>query len=219
MAGGLRPAAEAHFVRRPRRHPLEPDPRAALLGAALLLCGACPAGAQVAPRSLHRQLASWPDSIAAASSWNGIHIPRDLREALDTLPSRFPALISRLASEPEDSIYRYHMTVGLWMRNNWGLWAGSRLARYFRTLGIAEPDEMSEIVLVSLWRQVNHRSIQLRAQVACIRKGIAFSDSSRAAAGDTGVYYLADVSCGPTGPVAVSRGAAIHPAQIPAGPP
>ena len=42
---------------------------------------------------------------------------------------------------------RYHLDLGMWMRNNWGLWGGSRLHKYFRAKGISHPEDMSSVIL------------------------------------------------------------------------
>lgn len=39
------------------------------------------------------------------------------------------------------------MGLGMWMRNNWRLWAGSRLQKYFLVRGIRHPDDMSGVIL------------------------------------------------------------------------
>jgi len=59
----------------------------------------------------------------------------------------------------------YHMSMGLWMRNNWGLWKGSRLAKWFNAQGIIHPDDMSGIILTSFWRHLNNKPIGLDEQV------------------------------------------------------
>jgi len=46
-----------------------------------------------------------------------------------------------------DDMIRYHLGLGMWMRNNWGLWGGSRLYKYFRDKGLSDPEDMSSIVL------------------------------------------------------------------------
>lgn len=45
----------------------------------------------------------------------------------------------------------YHFGLGMWMRNNWGLWGGSRLQKYFTDRGTAHPDDMSSVVLFYYW--------------------------------------------------------------------
>ena len=169
--------------------------------------------APVATRGQAGASARRADSLATASRIRGVYIPRDLREALDSLPHLSPELVRRFQSEPEDSLPKYHLCIGMSIRNNWGLWAGSRLARYFRRLGVRHPDDMSGIILTSLWRELNHQPIHLRGQVACIRRYYAIVDSSRAVAGDSGTYYLPDIVCGPSGPTEIRRGFPVSPVR------
>jgi hypothetical protein len=46
-----------------------------------------------------------------------------------------------------------HFGLGLWIRNNWGLWQGSKLKDYFNSIGVFHPDEMSSIILTSYYRK------------------------------------------------------------------
>ena len=39
-----------------------------------------------------------------------------------------------------------HFGLGMWMRNNWNLWKGGKLSKYFNDLGIYHPDDMSAII-------------------------------------------------------------------------
>jgi hypothetical protein len=58
-----------------------------------------------------------------------------------------------------------HMALGLWMRNNWGLWKGSRLSKYFTKKGINHPDDMSGIILYSYHRKKSGKEIKLEEQI------------------------------------------------------
>lgn len=99
-----------------------------------------------------------------ASVW--IHIPVDLHgcfSALDTLLSLED--VAAIRSGTEEEMLRYHFSLGMWIRNNWGLWDGSQLAGWFHSLGIHHPDDMSSIILDSYWRHLNDEPIQLKQQV------------------------------------------------------
>lgn len=61
---------------------------------------------------------------------------------------------------------KVHLGFGMWLRNNWQLWGGSRLSKYFNDLGIFHPDDMSEIILVSYHRHLSNRQIELEEQIA-----------------------------------------------------
>ena len=58
-----------------------------------------------------------------------------------------------------------HFGLGLWIRNNWGLWKGSRLSNFFIANGIFHPDDMSGIILTSYHRKLNGIEIQLEKQI------------------------------------------------------
>lgn len=119
----------------------------------------------VAPTPLRAQR---PQRERAADT---AYIPIDLNDALDTLQRILSphSLWLIRDSMPEDMVPA-HMGLGLWIRNQWGLWASSRLARYFYALGIHHPDDMSAIILTSLWRRLHHRPVALAAQVQAYRR-------------------------------------------------
>lgn len=58
-----------------------------------------------------------------------------------------------------------HFSLGLWMRNNWGLWDDSQLDQYFSRMGVTEADDMSMIILKSFWRHLNAHPIGLQQQL------------------------------------------------------
>jgi hypothetical protein len=104
-----------------------------------------------------------PDS----SSEFNVYIPSSLEDSFQELKRMLnPELIKKMQQNPEEQMAEYHMGLGLWMRNNWGLWRGSRLKTYFNGIGIFHPDDMSGIILDSFWRYLNSKSINLNEQVA-----------------------------------------------------
>ena len=56
----------------------------------------------------------------------------------------------------------YHMFLGKWMRNSWGLWHNSQLAEYFQEMGVREPDDMSTRILVGFYGHLNEESDDTR---------------------------------------------------------
>jgi len=58
-----------------------------------------------------------------------------------------------------------HMGLGMWMRNNWGLWKGKELAEYFNSIGIYHPDDMSGIILTSYYRELHDQEWKVDEQV------------------------------------------------------
>lgn len=80
---------------------------------------------------------------------HGIYIPRNLGECfveLDKLLSEIDKNEIRALPKRDDMI-QYHLGLGMWMRNNWGLWGGSRLYKYFHDKAMTDPEDMSSIVL------------------------------------------------------------------------
>ncbi len=84
-----------------------------------------------------------------SESIKGVYIPKDLGECfieLDKLLKEVDKTEMQSLSNRDDMI-RYHHGLGTWIRNNWGLWGGSRLQKYFTDKGIMHPDDMSSVVL------------------------------------------------------------------------
>lgn len=96
----------------------------------------------------------------------GVYVPADLDDAIGELKKMLsPALVEDMKTHLEREMVVHHMSLGMWMRNYWALWKGSRLGTYFNNLGITHPDDMSGIVLTSFWRHLNNRPIELEAQI------------------------------------------------------
>lgn len=84
-----------------------------------------------------------------ADSLNGHYIPKNIEECFvelnKILKTETVDGIKKLKSRDETS--NYHMGLGLWLRNNWGLWGGSRLQIYLTNKGLNQPDDMSGLIL------------------------------------------------------------------------
>jgi hypothetical protein len=73
----------------------------------------------------------------------------------------------RLGSE---DMIEYHFGLGTGLRNSWGLWSGAPLAKYFNTLGVFHPDDMSGIILKSFWRHLNSKPLEIEKQAAWYKR-------------------------------------------------
>lgn len=84
-----------------------------------------------------------------ADSLVTVYIPVDLPDCMRQLDSILTPENKELIQslEEKDFLARTHLALGMWIRNNWGLWAGSRLATYFDEQGIHHPDDMSGVIL------------------------------------------------------------------------
>ena len=94
-----------------------------------------------------------------ADSINGFYIPKNL----DECPVELDKLIGeemRNEVRSADNVIKFHMSLGMWIRNNWGLWSGSRLQIYFQENGTHHPDEMSSIILSTykIWLENNDKN-------------------------------------------------------------
>ena len=85
---------------------------------------------------------------ATAESIGGVYIPKDLVDCFGELDKKLPPDLReemrRLRNAGE--MGRYHLPLGMQLRNDWGLWMNSRLANYFSARGVTNPEEMSGII-------------------------------------------------------------------------
>ncbi|MBW8684707.1 DUF6794 domain-containing protein [Chitinophaga rhizophila] len=100
-------------------------------------------------------------------SLRGIYIPVNLEDCIRQIDLFWSDSIrSNVKQLTEDQFsVRAHHGFGMWIRNNWQLWAGSRLSKYFNDKGIYHPDDMSGIILDSYHRRLNNRDIKLEDQI------------------------------------------------------
>lgn len=61
--------------------------------------------------------------------------------------------------------YWLHHQLGMYLRNNWGLWTGSDLKDWFNSKDIWHADDMSGIILDSFKRRLNKQPIDLEGQI------------------------------------------------------
>jgi len=96
-----------------------------------------------------------------------VYIPGNLEECFIELRKQLPeSELEQFRTGEEDTVTtRAHHGLGMWIRNNWGLWSGSRLAKYFNEMGIHHPDDMSSVILTSFHRQLNDQDIELEQQI------------------------------------------------------
>ncbi len=106
-------------------------------------------------------------SCSSSKQQEQVYIPKDLQECceqLDTLLSQ-DTKDSIKKMETKKEMIKYHFYLSFWMRNNWGLWRGSRLKEYFISMGITHPDDMSGIILECYYRQLHNQDWELDKQI------------------------------------------------------
>ncbi|WP_139920451.1 DUF6794 domain-containing protein [Hymenobacter sp. DG01] len=119
-----------------------------------------------------KKLAAKGDSVArvieqqnqrnlVADSIQGIYIPRNLADSFVQLDKMLAEPIKEQLRhpDPEYGLAKFHFGLGLWMRNNWGLWGDSRLQQYFEELNITHPDDMSGVLLKSYSDYLNGKPL------------------------------------------------------------
>jgi len=94
-----------------------------------------------------------------------MNTPSNLDECFEELEKQFgDDMVRMFKEEKEEDLPKYHFGTGMGIRNGWGLWAGSHLAKYFEEMGIFHPDDMSAIILTSYHRYLNNKDVKLDEQ-------------------------------------------------------
>lgn len=98
---------------------------------------------------------------------DGVFIPKNLTECFNEIDHFFKQSDKESIKSKTESEFTggSHFSLGIWMRNNWALWKGSRLSKYFNEMEIFHPDDMSGIILTSYYRFLLGKDIQLQKQV------------------------------------------------------
>jgi hypothetical protein len=97
--------------------------------------------------SLHIEEDKWYQEALKRDSVNGKYIPSNLFDCLielDKMLSKKQKLYIK-----KNGTLGLHMTLGMFLRNRWQLWGGSRLKKYFDDIngGWMHPDSMSGTIL------------------------------------------------------------------------
>jgi len=100
-------------------------------------------------------------------SIDGVYIPCDLYDCFRQIDTFFPDSTKTIIKGMEEIEFssNVHFGLGMWMRNNWGLWGGSRLSVYFNNLGIFHPDDMSGIIITTYYRYLKNEDIKLEEEI------------------------------------------------------
>ena len=99
------------------------------------------------------------------------HPPLSLEQALDRLGKTLPPkTLQEMRRGTERDMITYHFSVGLWMRNSWGLWGQGPLYQSLAQLGLKHPDDMSGLILTCLWRRLHGQPLNIEGEVARYRE-------------------------------------------------
>jgi len=89
-------------------------------------------------------------------SIGGFYIPKNLKDSHLVLDTMLNDSTKIFIANGEES----HFGLGMYLRNNWGLWGGSRLKCYFELKGIEHPDHMSGMIISTYSMKLNKKKIQ-----------------------------------------------------------
>ncbi|MBX9572086.1 MAG: hypothetical protein K2X77_24550 [Candidatus Obscuribacterales bacterium] len=106
-------------------------------------------------------------SLAPACLADTSSSPQNLQECLAELKKTLPTdTMQKLNKGSESVVLDFHLTLGTWIRNKWIRGQkSSPLVQYFSKMGISNPDDISSIILTSLWRDLHSQPIKLQQQV------------------------------------------------------
>ena len=100
-----------------------------------------------------------------ADTIDGFYIPKNLEECFfelnKLLKTKDKNEIKNLSNKNEMS--KFHFGLGMWLRNNWYLWGGSRLQLYFFAKGIDHPDDMTGLLLRFYYDWLNGKHDEWKA--------------------------------------------------------
>ena len=95
---------------------------------------------------------------SASAYFESYVVPDNIYHAIACLKVLLtPQELTIIKSLSEDEIDLFHHGLGMHIRNAWGLWHDSALAKWFGEAGIRSPEEMSSVILRSLHRELNGR--------------------------------------------------------------
>jgi hypothetical protein len=96
-------------------------------------------------------------------------LPKDLNESIAYFEKHWSSGQLRDFKDKDEkkAVTELHMSVGMWIRNNWI--HGDRnpkLIKFFDSLNFRHPDDISSTILTSLHRKLNNRDIDLPGLIA-----------------------------------------------------
>ncbi|MEM7778971.1 MAG: DUF6794 domain-containing protein [Pseudomonadota bacterium] len=90
--------------------------------------------------------------------------PTEYAAAIDCLETHLSE--ESLVTLKEDGPALAHFGLGMWIRNNWGLWAGGPLGQSMNKMGFLHPDDMSGVILGGLVARLRGEEYDLEERIA-----------------------------------------------------
>lgn len=103
---------------------------------------------------------------------------KEIREAWKNIPTNIDECISRLDilfsdtakkyfayKDEKSAVTEFNMMQGIAIRNNWKLWRGSALSKYFNNYKVYSPEDMTYFIFISYHRKINNQPINFEGQL------------------------------------------------------
>ncbi|NOT37223.1 MAG: hypothetical protein HOP11_07575 [Saprospiraceae bacterium] len=96
-----------------------------------------------------------------------VYIPINIEDAIkELIRLTEPEARKKLTTVPEDTIAsKLHFSLGRWILINWGFEQGSRLSYYFIQQGLADKDDMIDIILRCFYRHLNSQPLDEKSLI------------------------------------------------------
>ena len=96
-----------------------------------------------------------------AKKLNTIYIPVDIYESHKELDQKITDdfRIQLKYWKEQEAVNKTKHSLGLVLRHDWQLWNGSRLSKYFNSVGIFNANDMSEIIIKTYHRYLNDKPL------------------------------------------------------------
>jgi hypothetical protein len=100
-----------------------------------------------------------------------MNIPKDLDECYEQL-KEVASLdqLDQFSKLTQEELCTAHFSFGMSLRNDWGLWSGSPLKDFFKSVGVYHADDMSAIIIKSFWCNLNGKPFNLYGEAVHYHK-------------------------------------------------
>jgi hypothetical protein len=99
---------------------------------------------------------------------NGVYIPSDIKDAMVQLEKKTQVdALEKFKNAPVEEVApKLHFGIGRWMIVNWNFDEGSRLSHKLVKMGVTNPDDMAQFLIVSFHKHLNGQDLDIeeRAQ-------------------------------------------------------
>jgi hypothetical protein len=109
------------------------------------------------------------DEFSNKDTLEGEYIPKDIDDCMRELDKAWSEEFKQKFQNHElDELTEFE--IGRTLRNSWGLWSHSRLAKYFEQYGILNPDDISPIILTCYERHFKGNPLEFDKEIERFEK-------------------------------------------------